>query len=113
MLTFPNSLTNPSLLSYLSLSFPSHVIVAKYNIRSNTVCAGTVETPISQEERKAHNWTYEEWQKLKVKDVMMGRVGCTREIADATLFFACDESSYCTAAHLMVDGGQTPCTTMD
>jgi NAD(P)-dependent dehydrogenase (short-subunit alcohol dehydrogenase family) len=44
---------------------------------------------------------------------MMGRVGCTREIADATLFFACDESSYCTAAHLMVDGGQTPCTTME
>ena len=90
-----------------------YTTVAKYNIRSNTVCAGTVETPISQEERKAHNWTYEEWQKLKVKDVMMGRVGCTREIADATLFFACDESSYCTAAHLMVDGGQTPCTTME
>jgi 3alpha(or 20beta)-hydroxysteroid dehydrogenase len=42
-----------------------------------------------------------------VKDVIMGRVGHVREIANATLFFACDESSYCTGTHLMVDGGQT------
>ena len=77
------------------------------------MCAGTIETPISAEERKAHGWTYEEWESLKIKDVMLGRVGTTREIADATLFFACNESSYCTAAHLMVDGGQTPCTIME
>jgi len=37
---------------------------------------------------------------------MMGRVGHVREIANATLFFACDESSYCTGTHLLVDGGQ-------
>ncbi len=51
--------------------------------------------------------------RAQTKDVMMGRVGNTREIANATLFFACDESSYCTATHLMVDGGQTPCTVME
>ena len=44
---------------------------------------------------------------------MLGRVGNVREIANATLYFASDESSYCTATHLMVDGGQTPCTVMD
>jgi 3alpha(or 20beta)-hydroxysteroid dehydrogenase len=85
----------------------------KYNIRVNSVCAGTIETPISAEERKAHGWTYAEWEALKVKDVMLGRVGNTREIANATLFFASAESSYCTATHLMVDGGQTPCTVME
>ena len=68
----------------------------------NSVCAGTIETPISADERKAHGWTYEQWEKLKVQDVMLGRVGNTREIANATLFFACHESSYCTATHLMV-----------
>jgi len=86
---------------------------AKYGIRSNCVCAGTIETPISAVERKEHNWTYEEWQQLKIKDVMMKRVGYVREVANATLYFASDESSYCTATHLMVDGGQTPCTVMD
>lgn len=46
---------------------------AKYKIRSNSVCAGTIETPISVEERTAHDWTYEEWEKLKTKDVILGR----------------------------------------
>ena len=79
---------------------------AKYGIRSNSVCAGTIETPISAVERKEHGWTFDEWQALKVKDVIMGRVGTTREIANATLFFASEESSYCNATHLLVDGGQ-------
>eukprot|EP01123_Difflugia_compressa_P009990 TRINITY_DN3513_c0_g1_i1.p1 TRINITY_DN3513_c0_g1~~TRINITY_DN3513_c0_g1_i1.p1 ORF type:complete len:302 (-),score=61.53 TRINITY_DN3513_c0_g1_i1:200-1078(-) len=86
--------------------------LAKYNIRVNSVCAGTIETPISAQERTEHGWTYEEWEKLKIQDVMLGRVGNVRELANATLFFASEESSYCTGADLMVDGGQTSCTVM-
>ena len=52
-------------------------------------------------------------QALKIKDVPMRRVGNAREIANATLFYACSESSYCTGGHLMVDGGQASCTVMD
>lgn len=85
---------------------------AKYGIRVNTVCAGTVETPISRTERAEHGWTFEEWEALKIKDVMLRRVGNVREIANATLFYASSESSYCTGGHLMVDGGQTACTVM-
>jgi len=84
--------------------------LAKYNIRVNTVCAGTIETPISAVERKEHEWTFEEWEKRKITDVMMQRVGHVRELANATLFFASDESSYCTGTDLMVDGGQRHCT---
>ena len=80
---------------------------AKYGIRSNSVCAGTIETPISAVERAEHGWTFDEWQALKTRDVMLGRVGTVREIANATLFFASEESSYCTGTHLMCDGGQT------
>merc|ERR1712130_73361 len=69
--------------------------LSKYNIRVNSVCAGTIETPISAEERKAHNWTFSEWETRKVKDAMLRRVGHVRELANATLFFASDESSYC------------------
>ena len=87
--------------------------LAKYKIRVNSICAGTIETPISVQERKDHGWSYDEWQALKKKDVMLRRVGHVREIANATLFYASDESSYCTGGHLMVDGGQTACTVMD
>ena len=87
--------------------------LAKYRIRVNSVCAGTVETPISAVERKEHGWSFEEWERLKVKDVMLRRVGHVREVANATLFYASDESTYCTGGHLMVDGGQTSCTVMD
>ena len=87
--------------------------LSKYNIRVNSICAGTIETPISAQERDAHGWSFSEWQSLKTKDVMLRRVGHVREIANATLFYASDESSYCTGGHLMVDGGQTACTVMD
>jgi NAD(P)-dependent dehydrogenase (short-subunit alcohol dehydrogenase family) len=43
--------------------------LAKYNIRVNSVCPGAVETPISAIERKEHGWTFEEWEKLKVKKI--------------------------------------------
>lgn len=87
--------------------------LAKYNIRCNSICAGTIETPISVIERQEQNWKYEDWLKLKCQDVIMKRTGHVREVANATLFFASSESSYCNATHLMVDGGQTPCTIME
>jgi len=86
--------------------------LAKYGIRVNSICAGTIETPISQQERKEHGWTYEEWEALKTQDVMLGRVGTPQEIANSAVFFGSDESSYCTGTTLMVDGGAAACTVM-
>ena len=39
--------------------------------------------------------------------VPMGRAGKPEEIANALLFFASEESSYCTGSALLVDGGST------
>ena len=86
--------------------------LAKYNIRCNSICAGTIETPISERERLEHGWNYDEWEKLKTQDVMLGRVGTPVEIANAAVFFGSDESSYCTGTHLSVDGGAAACTVM-
>ena len=44
---------------------------AKYQIRVNSVCAGCIETPISAIERRDQGWTFEEWQALKIKDVLI------------------------------------------
>jgi 3(or 17)beta-hydroxysteroid dehydrogenase len=38
---------------------------------------------------------------------MLGRLGEPREVANAVLFLASDESSFITATHMLVDGGFT------
>jgi 2-keto-3-deoxy-L-fuconate dehydrogenase len=52
--------------------------LAPYGIRVNSVCPGTIETPISVTERAEQKLTFAEWEKLKTTDVMLGRVGRIR-----------------------------------
>jgi NAD(P)-dependent dehydrogenase (short-subunit alcohol dehydrogenase family) len=47
----------------------------------------------------------EEKRARRMVHVPMGRFGEPREIADAALFLASDESSYVNATSFMVDGG--------
>jgi NAD(P)-dependent dehydrogenase (short-subunit alcohol dehydrogenase family) len=85
----------------LALSRELGVEFARQGVRVNALCPGPVNTPLLQE--------------LFAKDpvaaarrlvhVPCGRFAEVREIANAVLFLASDESSYVNATSFMVDGG--------
>ncbi|MGZ8795479.1 MAG: SDR family oxidoreductase [Gaiellaceae bacterium] len=76
---------------------------ARQGVRVNALCPGPVETPLllsiwgddpaAAERRLVH--------------IPMGRLAKPREIVNAALFLASDESSYVNAATFVVDGGIT------
>jgi NAD(P)-dependent dehydrogenase (short-subunit alcohol dehydrogenase family) len=87
----------------LALSRELGVEFARRRVRVNALCPGPVNTPLLQElfardpEKAARRLVH----------VPMGRFAETREIAQAALFLASDDSSYVTASAFVVDGGLT------
>jgi NAD(P)-dependent dehydrogenase (short-subunit alcohol dehydrogenase family) len=79
--------------------------LAPDNIRVNTVCPGCILTSASYREIERLGLTFDEWRDRVAPGHMLNRLGEPREVANAVLFLASDESSFITAAHLMVDGG--------
>jgi len=87
----------------LALSRELAVQFARQGIRVNALCPGPVETPLllrifgddpaAYERRRVH--------------LPMGRLAKPREIVNAALFLASDESSYVNGATFLVDGGLT------
>jgi NAD(P)-dependent dehydrogenase (short-subunit alcohol dehydrogenase family) len=85
----------------LSLSRELGVEFARRGVRVNALCPGPVATPLLLELFAKD----EEQVARRMVHVPMGRFGEPREIADAALFLASDESSYVNATSFMVDGG--------
>jgi NAD(P)-dependent dehydrogenase (short-subunit alcohol dehydrogenase family) len=87
----------------LSMSRELGVQFARQGIRVNALCPGPVETPLllrifgddpaAYERRRVH--------------LPMGRLAKPREIVNAALFLASDESAYVNATTFLVDGGLT------
>jgi NAD(P)-dependent dehydrogenase (short-subunit alcohol dehydrogenase family) len=87
----------------LSLSRELAVQFARQGLRVNALCPGPVETPLlmrifgddpaAYERRRVH--------------LPMGRLAKPREIVNAALFLASDESSYVNGSTFLVDGGLT------
>jgi NAD(P)-dependent dehydrogenase (short-subunit alcohol dehydrogenase family) len=87
----------------LSLSRELAVQFARQGVRVNALCPGPVETPLllrifgddpaAYDRRRVH--------------LPMGRLAKPREIVNAALFLASDESSYVNGATFVVDGGLT------
>lgn len=86
----------------LSMSRELSVVYARDNIRVNALCPGPLQTPLLM----AHLDTEEKRQRRLIH-VPMGRFGEAREIAQAAVFLASDESSFITGTDFLVDGGLT------
>ena len=73
-----------------------------YNIRVNSISPGFVHTALT--ERVMRNPAIMD---ALIAETVMRRLGEPEEIARAILFFASDDSKYCTGSELIVDGGMT------
>ena len=85
----------------LALSRELGVQFARNGVRVNALCPGPVDTPLLQE-LYAHD---PEAAARRMVHVPMGRFARAREIANAVLFLASDDSSFITATDFLVDGG--------
>jgi 3alpha(or 20beta)-hydroxysteroid dehydrogenase len=71
-------------------------------VRANSIHPGGVATPMLEEQGVA-----EASAAHIAKKVALKRQGTAEDIAHLTLFLASDESSYCTGAEFVIDGGAT------
>jgi NAD(P)-dependent dehydrogenase (short-subunit alcohol dehydrogenase family) len=87
----------------LSLSRELAVQFAREGVRVNALCPGTVQTPLLE-----RIWGDDPAAaERRLVHIPMGRLAQPREIVNAALFLASDESSYVTGATFVVDGGVT------
>jgi NAD(P)-dependent dehydrogenase (short-subunit alcohol dehydrogenase family) len=87
----------------LSLSKELGVQFARQGVRVNALCPGPVETPLL-----LRIWSESpDAAERRLVHLPMGRLAKPREIANAALFLASDESSYVNATAFLVDGGLT------
>lgn len=86
----------------LALSRELAVVHARENIRVNALCLGPLHT-----ERLTNFLDTQEKKQRRLVHIPMGRFGQAKEMAQAALFLASDESSDMTGAEFVVDGGIT------
>jgi NAD(P)-dependent dehydrogenase (short-subunit alcohol dehydrogenase family) len=78
------------------------IIHARENIRINALCPGPLRTELLMSFLNT-----EAKKQRRLVHIPMGRFGEAKEIAQAALYLASDESSYVTGTEFVVDGGIT------
>lgn len=74
-------------------------------IRVNAVCPGVIDTPLTRSFLTGDDAAGLEAEFAATSP--LNRMGTAREVADAILFLASDESTFVTGSALLVDGGTT------
>ncbi|MGO4683313.1 SDR family NAD(P)-dependent oxidoreductase [Hyphomicrobium sp. 2TAF46] len=75
---------------------------APFNVRVNSIAPGYVETGITDRLLKLPPV-----KKALIDKTPMGRLGTPEDMTGAAVFFASDDSIYCTGSELAVDGGMS------
>jgi NAD(P)-dependent dehydrogenase (short-subunit alcohol dehydrogenase family) len=73
---------------------------APFNVRVNAISPGYIETAITDRMLRLP-----QARKFLIDKTPMGRLGTPGDLTGAAVFFASDDSLYCTGADLLVDGG--------
>jgi NAD(P)-dependent dehydrogenase (short-subunit alcohol dehydrogenase family) len=102
---------NMSKAALVSMAKTTALDYAKYQIRANAICPGTIETPLYH---KAIN-SYVAKSGADVEQVHseeaalqpLGRLGQASEVAALTYFLASDEARFITGSLQVIDGGYT------
>ena len=77
------------------------VALGKHQITVNAVAPGVIYTEMGK-----HHWDVPEHREAFARETPGGRLGEPRDIANAALFLALDESEYVTGSTVRVDGGR-------
>ncbi|MBX3479436.1 MAG: glucose 1-dehydrogenase [Caulobacter sp.] len=87
----------------LSKNIALYCAKQKLDVRSNSIHPTFIDTPILDPLRQ--RFGKEEAEAKLGRQVPLGRIGMPRDIADAVLYLASDESRFMTGAELKLDGG--------
>jgi len=98
----PQDAYGASKAAMVRLSKSLAIQFASYNIRSNIILPGPIETPMQ------NRWKNNLKAKKQLSKIIpLQRIGKPQDIANAILFLLSDQGSYVTGTEIIVDGGLT------
>ncbi|MGB1172668.1 MAG: SDR family NAD(P)-dependent oxidoreductase [Marinobacterium sp.] len=94
-----------------SLAKTTAIDYAQFNIRSNIVCPGTIETPLYTKAVEAYcarsGANLDDVHQAEADEQPIGRIGQPSEVAAMVAYLCSDEAGFVTGAMLPIDGGYT------
>lgn len=91
---------NASKAAMISLMRSLAVAIGNYGIRANAILPGCIETNMNKD--ALHSI---EIRRSLQNRIPLKRLGIPLDISGAAVYFASDESAYCTGTELIIDGG--------